>query len=687
VSTYRQALLASLRLNVSSITPVRGLVTALPVAAVFAIGLVFTTPMNAVAMAIGANLVAIVSLVGAPQLSLRLALTDVLGITIGVFVASATGAIPLLHDALLVPLCLVAGMAVIFGLTQGIIGSQLIVAYVVLGRTAHSPLQALILASLVGIGSLSEVAALVILRLPASLRSQRASVTSAFDALASYATAAPEESALAALAAIDEAERVLSPVSLFGRADARDLRAVVDQLRRSRIELTTVAGLRQRLTAYDVPLVRVAIEDTLRTYADALRSIALEIRHPADNPVTPPQAMRLRLDLLQHLLGDEESDANAIARQCAYHLSSLRTQMQSCRQLARMTRLSDEVRGVGTSPSPSSRATWRERFSLVRSHLTPDDTAFRHAIRLTIAVVVANTFVEVTRLPRGYWVVFSVAVILKPDYATLLRRGLSRVIGTALGASAAALFAAQFHPPHAVIAVVVLVVATLSYAVWAASFSVAIGLVSSLVLLMLSITTTNTIANAGERLLDVTIGAIIAASAYLLWPSSPQTSVDDALLALRGDLAHYLDIVMHFEQSATDPALVAASRRAHLAFSRAESVVAQALDEPSSMRPDGAPLQSTLATSLRLLRVLHALRLLPDPIPKSASDALHAFRSICVNGILDNTDAEPATMAALSAIESASDEFSSVQLLTFDEIANAVLTLNSLHLAEAGSRP
>jgi uncharacterized membrane protein YccC len=239
----------------------------------------------------------------------------------------------------------------------------------------------------------------------------------------------------------------------------------------------------------------------------------------------------------------------------------------------------------------------------------------------------------------------------------------------------------------AVIAVVVLAVATLSYAVWAASFSVAIGLVSSLVLLMLSITTTNTIANAGERLLDVTIGAVIAASAYLLWPSSPQTSVDDALRALRADLARYLDIVMHFEQNATDPAVVAASRRAHLAFSKAESVVAQALDEPSSMRPDGAPLQSTLATSLRLLRVLHALRLLPDPIPTSASDALHTFRSACVAGLLLDSDAEPATMAALAATESASDEFTSVQLLTFDEIANAVLTLNGLHLAEAGSRP
>ena len=454
--------------------------------------------MNAVGMAVGANLIAIVSLVGAPQLSLRLALTDVAGIAAGVFVASATGGVPWLHDLLLVPLCLIAGLAVVFGLTQGIIGSQLIVAYVVLGRIPHPLLPSLSLAVLVGLGALAEVLALVVLRLPASLRSQRTSVAAAFDALAAYAVARPEESALVALAAIDEAQRVLSPRSLFGRADARDLRAAVDQLRRSRIELTTIAGLRQRLEGYDLPLVRVAIEDTLRTYADALKSIAQEIQHPANDPVAPPQNMRVRLDLLAHLLGDDESDASAVARQCAYHLSSLRTQLQSCRQLARVTQLSDEVQTLRRTPRAQRRSTWQDRWAMVRSHLSTDDTAFRHAIRLTVAVVVANTFVELTHLPRGYWVVFSVAVILKPDYATLLRRGLGRVVGTALGASLTALYAAQFHPSHLTLTFVVFAVATLSYGFWAASFAVGIGLVSSLVLLLLSITTANTLANAGN---------------------------------------------------------------------------------------------------------------------------------------------------------------------------------------------
>jgi uncharacterized membrane protein YccC len=455
------------------------------------------------------------------------------------------------------------------------------------------------------------------------------------------------------------------------------LQAVVDQLRRSRIELTTIAGLRQRLEADNVPLISVAIDDTLHTYAAALLSIAREIRHPATEPASPPQNMRVRLDLLAHLL--DTGDDHAVARQCAYHLSSLRTQLQSCRQLARVTRLSDEVRGLRRTPRADRRTTWHDRWATVRSHLTPDDTAFRHAIRLTVAVVVATSFVELTQLPRGYWVVFSVAVILKPDYATLLRRGLSRVLGTALGASVAALYAAQFSPSHLTLAIVVLVIATLSYAAWAASFAVAIGLVSSLVLLMLSTTTTNTVANAGERFLDVAIGAAIAAAAYLLWPSSPRVNVDDTLHTLREDLGDYLTSVMLFITGAGESDKVAsASRRAHFAFSRAESSVAQALDEPASMRPEAAPLQGTIATSLRLLRALHALRLHPEAVPVAAHAPIAHFATMCEQALTTDGDAEGALMAALDTVSSGDTSLSASQLLTLEEVANAVVTLNGL---------
>jgi hypothetical protein len=61
------ALRESVRFEASLVTPVVGLVTALPVVAVFAIGLEFFTPREAISLAVGANLIAVVSLVGAAR--------------------------------------------------------------------------------------------------------------------------------------------------------------------------------------------------------------------------------------------------------------------------------------------------------------------------------------------------------------------------------------------------------------------------------------------------------------------------------------------------------------------------------------------------------------------------------------------------------------------------------------------
>ncbi len=53
----RRALRSSFDVNLRSIAPVTGVITALPVASVFAIGLAVHNPRAAISMAIGANLV------------------------------------------------------------------------------------------------------------------------------------------------------------------------------------------------------------------------------------------------------------------------------------------------------------------------------------------------------------------------------------------------------------------------------------------------------------------------------------------------------------------------------------------------------------------------------------------------------------------------------------------------------
>ncbi len=184
-------------------------------------------------MAIGANLIAIVSLVGVPRLPIRLAVWDAAAMGLSVFVGAATGPYPWLHTLVLVPWCFGAGMLVVFGQTQATVGTQSLIAYLVLGRYSGSPDESFHLCLLVVAGALVEVVALVILRLPPSLRHQRNRLADAFEAVAKLSGRDPLTSAIDVMKTLDDAEHILSAPSLFGRTDVRDLRAVLDQARRT----------------------------------------------------------------------------------------------------------------------------------------------------------------------------------------------------------------------------------------------------------------------------------------------------------------------------------------------------------------------------------------------------------------------------------------------------------------------
>ena len=77
---------------------------------------------------------------------------------VSVFLGSVTGSYPWLHAVVIIPWCFAAGMLVAFGKTQATIGTQAIIAFVVLGRFSGTPINALYLGLLVVVGALVEVA-------------------------------------------------------------------------------------------------------------------------------------------------------------------------------------------------------------------------------------------------------------------------------------------------------------------------------------------------------------------------------------------------------------------------------------------------------------------------------------------------------------------------------------------------
>ncbi len=609
VAGTRRALRETLAVDRGLLAPVVGAVTAAPVVALYAVGQALSNPTSAIAMAIGAELIAIVSLIAAPRLSVAWALLDALAMGVAVFAGVVSVSTPWLHVSLLVAWCFGAGLVVVLGLTAGAIGSQAIIAYVVFGRFSGSASSAGHLAAYVIVGAVVEVAALLVLRAPPTLREQRARLADACDAVAGLARAPASSNAIATLVVLDDAERILAAPSLFGRTDVGDLRGVLDQLRRVRLELTTIAGLRQRL----LQRPPAGVED-LRRAREAVADVLVELAGAVRTRVAPSwSAATSTLEAALARLEDHVEPVDPVlVGQYVTHLGAIGGQLRSMRHLT-VDLARDNARTawrVGRPTWQRADATdWRGELTLLRDALRSWSPALRHAVRLAVAVPAAVLIATWLSLPRGYWVAFSVAVILKPDYSTLLRRGVGRVVGTALGATLAALVVSLLHPNAAATTVLIGLSAWAAFTTWSASFVLGVGFITALVLVILS-TSSEPVTTAADRLLDVVIGGVIAFAVYLAWPTPPRAGVVDAERDLFSALGDYLAATMRLvsSQPVDGDHLVELSRHARVAWARTEAAVGRSVEEPGATRVNPAEGRSLLTVGLRILRATHALR-------------------------------------------------------------------------------
>jgi uncharacterized membrane protein YccC len=611
MSVARAVARESVRIDLARATPFAALVRALPVVALFAIGLAFHNPRSALTLGVGANLVAMLSLSGAARVRASLFALDVVGLGLATFVGSASASNEALHLGLLALWCFGAGILVLFGISPATAGVQSVIAFVVFGRFVDAPIPALGLAGFVMSGAAIEGAVLLLFHLPPTLGLQRSRLAAAFERLSALVNDASSAASVTSAESLEAATEVLNSSTLFGRSDVRSLRSLVDEGRRIRLELIALRGIRRRLSNVWSDEIAAAFEALMGAVAVSLSELATVINHPRNGLRAAAHVADIsaRIESFSARLG---GDSEAIELQCAEHLSALAGQIRSAVRLM-VSRGAVEAHEVGTRERRDFAvvlAAISGDVNLVRSSLHLGSSARRHAIRLALAVPGALLIADALGLPRAYWVAFSVAVVLKPDYSSLFRRGLGRVIGTMIGATLAALVVGGLHPGTLAIVALVGATAWLGYSLWQASFPVAIGFITALVLCMLSTTQVDTLSTAGDRLLDTVIGGLIALGIYVVWPTWSATGAYVALASLIRAQADYLDAVLRRVEGLSDPdeSIVAKARLARLAWANAEAVIGRSVDEPAAHRIDADFGSGVLASARRLIESAHSLR-------------------------------------------------------------------------------
>jgi uncharacterized membrane protein YccC len=146
-------------------------------------------------------------------------------------------------------------------------------------------------------------------------------------------------------------------------------------------------------------------------------------------------------------------------------------------------------------------------------------------------MAIAEVARQLLTIQRPYWVLLTVAIVLKPDFGSVFTRAVQRGAGTLLGVLLGSLLLAVVPRSPWLLAAMVVAAGLLPWA-RAANFGLFSVFQTPLVILLLDLASPGGAQLVGARLVDTLIGcAIVLVVGYLLWPQTWRAPLDQALRA------------------------------------------------------------------------------------------------------------------------------------------------------------
>jgi uncharacterized membrane protein YccC len=220
----------------------------------------------------------------------------------------------------------------------------------------------------------------------------------------------------------------------------------------------------------------------------------------------------------------------------------------------------------------------------LKSNFTFQSSIFRHALRLSIAMVIGFLIGEFLSFQNSYWILITLLVIMRPSYGLTKKRVKQRVVGTLMGAvfSLGMVYLTQDTFVFGVIAVVSLSVALsfvqLNYKTFAVFITIHIVFVYALY-------SSDVIHAIQFRIVDTLVGAVLATLSNLfLFPSWEYMTVDDSILeALKTQQVYLKEIYKKYrDNEPTTIAYKVSRKKAFLAMGELNSAFQRMTQEPKS---------------------------------------------------------------------------------------------------------
>ncbi|SNS43140.1 Uncharacterized membrane protein YccC [Geodermatophilus pulveris] len=276
-------------------------------------------------------------------------------------------------------------------------------------------------------------------------------------------------------------------------------------------------------------------------------------------------------------------------------------------------------------PRPDRRTRLRELGD--RTLASADTRDF--AVRLVLCMTVAEVARQYLPIERPYWVLLTVAIVLKPDFGSVFTRAVQRGAGTLVGVLIGSLLLSVL-PRNAWVLVAMAAAAALMPWGRAANFGLFSVFQTPLIILLLDIALAGEPGLVGARLLDTLIGcAIVLVFGYLLWPRTWRAPLDEALR----EAAHALDEFVGAAFTGSPTERRRARRASYRALTELHTQLQRRLAEPPPVSTRAAALWPVIVqlerTSDAVTEAVIATRHgAPEPDPAQVAVLRRAIREL-----------------------------------------------------------
>lgn len=328
--------------------------------------------------------------------------------------------------------------------------------------------------------------------------------------------------------------------------------------------------------------------------------------------------------------------------------------------------------------SPSG---FRDGWQRVRGHLRTSSPIFRHALRLSSALVAGYLLLRLIHPTQGYWILLTTLFVCRPSFGATHRFLRQRITGTVAGLVAGWALITLF-PWAAAQAVIAVLAGVLFFATRASRYMVATAAITLMVLACF-----NQVGDGFDliwpRLFDTLLGAGLAALAvFLILPDWQGRRLNrEAAAVISASEAYFREIVSQYRSGKRDDlAYRLARRNAHNADAALSTRLASVMQEPGQYRHDADEGYRLLVITHSILGHLSAL----GAHRRSASEIMNVNELedvfTAISGYLDAIaralsqrempdEPAPALESLIERLEQLPDEIEDARRLVYSQLA------------------